>query len=163
MSGMELLVAGSAAMTAGGGALSAYGQSMQGREQARAAMFEKQQLEVQAQQARTAADQSEARRREELTSNLETIQVIRGGRGVGTSSPTGQAIMTSTIEDQDREIATERLNYLQRADTARRGAEMAERKARTSLLAGDLSAASTILSTGSKVANMYAFPTSKKG
>lgn len=126
-------------------------QIMQGNAQSQAAQFEQQQLKVQEQQTRTAAEQAEARRREELTANLETIQSIRAGRGVGTNSPTGMAILTDTTHDAERDIVSERSNYLTKADLSSRAAEMAGRKAQTSLLAGYLGAASTVGSTAGKL------------
>lgn len=163
MSGMEpILLMAAAGATVGGSALSAAGSSMAGQETARAAEFERQQLEIQSQAQRTAADQAEARRREELTSNLETIQAIRAGRGVGSNSPTGQAILTSAIEEQERDIGIERANYLAKADISRRAAEMAGRKAKTSLLAGNLEAGATILGGIGKAASMFSYPTTRK-
>jgi ABC-type lipoprotein release transport system permease subunit len=148
-------------MTVAGGVTQAVGSVMAGREAAMSSEFEKQQLEIQAQTAHIAADQAETKRRTELTSNLETIQAIRAGRGVGSSSPTGQAILTSGIDQQERDIATERFNYLQKADLSQRASELAGRKARTSLLAGYLGAASDILSAGSKAASIYGYPNAK--
>lgn len=146
-----------------GSAVSAYGSVMAGRETARAAAFEQDQLRVQGEMQKIAADQAEARRREELTSSLETIQAIRSGRGVGAYSPTGEAILTSAIEDQEHNIAIERLNALSSADLSRRAAEMAGRKARTSLLAGNLTAASTLLTGAGKAASIYSYPTARAG
>lgn len=163
MTGLEpIFLAVSAAATVAGGALSAYGSSMAGKEAARAAEFEKQQLEIQAQTAKTAADQAEARRREELTSNLETIQAIRAGRGVGSNSPTGQAILTSAIDTQERDIGIERANYLVKADLSRRAAELAGRKAKTSLLAGNIGAGADIFGTIAKGTGLLAYPSTRK-
>lgn len=159
MSGMEpLLIAG----VVGGSATAAAGHEMAGREAARSATFEQQQLEIQSQTAKTNADQAETARRTELTSNLETIMAIRAGRGVGSGSPTGEAIYTSAIDQQERDIATERANYLTKADLSRRGAEMAARKAKTSLIAGDLAAAGDIFGGASKIASPYSFPSSRR-
>ena len=154
MSGMEPLLVMSAVSAAAGAGVQAYGSHMAGVETSRAAEFERQQLEIQAQTQHIAADQAEARRREELTSSLEHIQAIRASRGVGSNSPTGTAILTSAIDDEERAIATERFNHMQAADIARRAALMAGRKARTSLLAGDLTAASGLFSTASRAANL---------
>lgn len=150
MSGMEVAIP--VAMAVGGSGLSAAGSIMQGRESSRAAAFEQQQLETQARMLRTAADQSEARRREETTSAIETIAALRAGRGVGSGSPTAMAIYDKVIEDSGRDIAIERVNYATRADLSDRAALMAQRKARYSLLAGDLQAGATLLNTGAKIA-----------
>lgn len=137
-----LMVAGSAA--------TGVSQIMQGQAQSDAAKFEQQQYTIQEQQTRTAAEQAEAQRREELVSNIETIQTIRGGRNVGSHSPTGMAILDDTIADAQRELLTERSNYLTKADLASRAAEMSGRRAQTSLLAGYLGAASTAGQTAGK-------------
>ncbi len=148
----------------GGTALSATSQIMKGREESTAAAFERQQLltqqeqyKIQEGQQRTAAMQDETRRRNELTSNLETIQAMRAGRGVGLSSPTGMAILDSVTEGAEGDIRTSRLNFLERADSARIAGEysggaavMAGRKARMSLISGYLGAASTVASAGFK-------------
>lgn len=154
------IIAGVAAVAGSG--IQAYGAHKAGVEQARAAEFEKQQLEIQAQVARTAADQDEARRREALVSNMETIQAIRAGRGVGSNSPTGEAILTSAIDQQERDIGIERANYLTKADLSLRAAQLADRKARTSLLAGNLTAASDILSGVSRAASIGSYPATRR-
>lgn len=137
-----------------GGAVSAVGSVMAGREQSRASAWEKQQLNIQSQQASTAAAQSEARRREELTASLETIQAYRAGHGVALDSPTGAAILQGTTEDQERDMRTERLNYLLKSDQSRIAADFAGRRARTSLLAGFMGAGEAIASTGFKIASL---------
>jgi hypothetical protein len=154
---MELAIAA----TVAGAATQAAGSIMAGREQSAAAQFEQQQLDIQSKTAMIAADQAEAKRREELTSNLETIQAIRAGRGVGANSPTGEAILTSATDDAESDIATERFNARQKADLSSRAAEMAGRKARTSLLAGYVGAGADILSGVGKAASIYAYPTTR--
>jgi hypothetical protein len=142
-----------------GSATQAVGSIMAGREQARTAAFEQQQLQIQEQQARTASMESEARRREELTSSLETIQALRAGRNTGAYSPTGQAILSSSIEDTERDISIEKANYATKADLSRRAAEMAGHKAKTSLLAGYLGAAGAAaqgVTSGYKIYRGYA-------
>lgn len=143
---------------------------MQGQARSEAAAFEQQQLlgqqeqlRVQAENTRIAADQAEARRREGLVSNIESIQSIRAGRGVGSASPTGMAILDSIITNTSRDIGTERYNYLAKADQSRMesdnaglAAQMAGRKARTSLMAGYLDAAGTVASAGFKYGSMKA-------
>jgi hypothetical protein len=151
-------------MLAGSAALSAGGQIMAGNEKARAAEFEQQQLygqqqqlKIQEENTRIQATQLEARRREELASSMETVQSIRAGRGVGQASPTGMAIFDSLVGNAERDIFTERFNVLSKADQSKRAAEnaglaaeMAGRKAKTSLLAGYLGAGETVLSAGYK-------------
>lgn len=143
MSGMEPLAI---AALAGGTAAAAGGKIMASRERSAAANFENEQYRVQEQQARTASMQSEAARRKELTSNLEAIQAIRSGRGVGMASPTGSAIFSNTISEAENDIFIERANYMAKADMARRAGIMSDRKAKTSLIAGYLGAAEEVAS-----------------
>lgn len=127
------LAIGSAVISGG---VAATSKVMEGRERSLAADFEANNHEIQSQQAETRAAQNEADRRYELTTTLENIEVIRAGRGVGEGSPTGQTILTNLIEKEERNIATERLNDLQIADTSRRASFLTRRKAKTSLLSG---------------------------
>jgi hypothetical protein len=163
---MELAIAGMVAGTA----LTATSQVMQGQARSEAAAFEQQQLigqqkqlQAQAENTRIAADQAETARRERLVANIESIQSIRAGRGVGEASPSGMAFLDSITDNTERDIGTERFNYLSKADQSRMAAEnaglsatMAGRKAQTSLLAGYLDAGSTVASAGWKYATMQA-------
>ncbi len=134
-----------------GGALSVTGKIMEGRERSAASAFEAQQFDRQNQEYQTASAQAEARRREELTSSLETIQAIRAGRGVGQGSPTGQAILDNIVQDESRDIRTERLNYLTKSEQARMAASMSRRKAKTSLIASYLDAGAEVASTAYRI------------
>jgi hypothetical protein len=148
-----------------GGGLNAFGSVMAGREQSRAANFEASNLDTQAaeldrqsQEYQIAGAQTEARRREELTSSLETIMAIRAGRGVGEFSPTASAIYDSTLSDERRDVRTERYNYLSKAEQARLSARnanlsagLARKKAKTSLLAGYVNAAGDIVGAGMNI------------
>lgn len=127
-----------------GTAASAAGSIMTGREQAKAALFEQQQYNAQAQNERTAAAQEEARRREELVSAIGTIQTVRAGRNVGMSSPTAAGILNSTFSEQTRDAVQARLNHLQRADQSRMAASMSGSKARYSLLSGYVNAGTAL-------------------
>lgn len=143
MSGLEPIMIG--ALVAGT-ATAAAGKVMAGYERSAAAEFEGQQYRIQEQQNRTAAAQAEAQRRNELTSNMEAIQAIRSGRGVGMGSPTGMAIMSNTISEAENDLMIERANYNQRADLARRAGIMSERKSKNSLIAGYLGGVEEIAS-----------------
>lgn len=138
-----------------GTAASAAGSLMAGSEKATAAQFEQQQYEQQAQAARTAALQDETARRRDLTSNLQTIETIRAGRGVGAASPTAMAIYDNTINNSEDDIAASKANYAAKADLSSRAATLAGRKGSTSLLAGALGAVSTIGSAGFRYATPY--------
>jgi hypothetical protein len=89
----------------GGTAASAGSQIMAGRRKVAAAEFEQQQYAAAGAGARTASLQDETARRRDLTSNLETIQAIRAGRGVGSASPTAMAIYNNTIDKSEDDIA----------------------------------------------------------
>lgn len=129
-----------------GTALSATSRMVQAGQQSAAAEFESQQYAQQAEAAKTASMQEEAQRRRDLTSNLEAIQAIRAGRGVGASSPTAQAIYGNVIDRSEDDIAASKANYAAKADLASRASILSERKAQTSLLAGALGAASDVAS-----------------
>lgn len=163
MSGLEPLAIAGLAASAGGAALSATGQVMAGQEQSRAAAYEQQQLNVQAQNTKIAAMEAETHRREDLASSLETIQVMRGGRGVGAESPTGMAILDNVTNKTERDIVTERTGYAQKADQSTIGAGLAGERAKTSLLAGYLGAGATIAGSVAKIATYGKYPTSARG
>jgi len=126
-----------------GTAASVGGQLMAGGQKAAAAEFEAQQYQQQAQAARTAALQDETARRRDLTSNLETIQAIRAGRGAGSGSPTAMAIYDSTISRSEDDIAASKANYAAKADLASRASILSQKKASSSLLAANLGAIET--------------------
>ena len=86
--------------------------------------------------------------------------MLRGGRGVGAGSPTGTAILDAATEDVRGDIITARANYLTKADQSRTGAEMAGKKAKTSLLAGFMGAGATVLNTGGKLYSSYGYGSS---
>lgn len=127
-----------------GTALSAGGSFMKGREQSMAADFERQQLDVAAQQSRTAAAQTEARRREELNAQIGTLSTIWAGRGVGADSPTSRAIEDAVIAGKESQIMTERTNLLTKADQARMGSSFAARRSEMAAIAGVLGAGEKI-------------------
>jgi hypothetical protein len=139
----------------GGTAASAGSQLVAGGEKAAAAEFESQQYKAQADAARTASLQDETARRRELTSNLETIQSIRAGRGVGSGSPTAMAIYESGISRSEDDIAASKANYAAKADLATRASYLSERKASSSLLAANLGAVSTVASSAFKYGTPY--------
>jgi len=130
-----------------GTAASAGSQLVAGGQKAAAAEFEAQQYKQQADAAKTAALQDETARRRDLTSNLETIQAIRAGRGVGSGSPTAMAIFDSTIGRSEDDIAASKANYAAKADLASRASYLSEKKASSTLLAANLGAAETVASS----------------
>lgn len=153
MSGLEPLVIplliGS---TAVGTATSVMGQQMAGQEAKRSADFEAAQLERQSKAYQTQAAQDEANRRSDLESSLETIQVMRAGRGLSLDSPTGEAILTSTTDRAERDITTSKANIFGRASNAELAASETQRKGKASLLAADIGSLTTIASGVGKIA-----------
>lgn len=127
-----------------GTAASAGGQLMAAGEKSAAADFESQQYAQAAQAQKTAAIQDETARRRDLTSNLESIQAIRAGRGVGSGSPTAMAIYDSGIGRSEDDIQAAKANYAAKADLSQRASILSERRASSSLLAGNLGALSTV-------------------
>lgn len=139
----------------GGTAASAGSQMVAAGEKSAAAEFESQQYQQQAQAAKTAAMQDETARRRDLTSNLETIQAIRAGRGVGSGSPTAMAIYDNITSKSEDDIAASKANYAAKSDLASRASILSERKSSTSLLAGALGAAGTIGGAAFKYATPF--------
>jgi hypothetical protein len=154
MSGLEpLIIPALIGSTAVGTATSIYGQQMAGAEARRAAEFEAQQLERQSKAYQTQAAQDEANRRGDLESSLETIQVMRAGRGLSLDSPTGAAILTSTTDRAERDITASKANILGRASNAELAASETRRKGDASLLAADIGSLTTLASGVGKIAS----------
>ena len=149
---------GSATLPLVGTALSAYGQHEAGVQASQAAAFEQQQLDLQSKQILTAAAQAEAQRRRDLTSSLETIEAIRAGRGVGMASPGAAELNENVITSGERDTQNERLNFLLKSDNARMAAVMAGKKAKYSLLAGNLAAGATVASGLTKAMSSFGMP-----
>lgn len=163
MSGAEpLLIAsviGSAGTTAYGTMKSAEAlgaskeaQLMAAQEQSEASLFEKRQQEIQAKRYRSAAAADEAVRRDSLQSSLDTIDVFRAGRGLSLDSPTGRAIQAGVSDRAERDIITSRTNLLAEAANRDLAAELAGRKSRYSLMAGDAAARATDAQIGATYA-----------
>ena len=137
-----------------GGGSAALGQVMQGRERSMAQRFDSEQKQREAEMYRLSGAQAETKRREHLTSSIETIMAIRSGRGVGEASPTGMGSINEIIEDESRDMRTERINYLTREEQANLASRMAMRQARGSLLAGYLGGVSEVASTGFRIGSL---------
>lgn len=153
MSGLEpLIIPALIGSTAVGTATSVYGQQMAGAEAKRSADFEAQQLERQSKAYQTQAAQDEANRRNDMESSLETIQVMRAGRGLSLDSPTGEAIQTSVTDRAERDITTSKANILGRASNAELAASQTRRKGDASLLAADIGSLTSIASGAAKIA-----------
>jgi hypothetical protein len=162
MSGLEpLIIPALIGSTAVGTATSVYGQQMAGQEAKRSADFEAKQLEQQSRAYQTQAAQDEAKRRGDLESSLETIQVMRAGRGLSLDSPTGQAILTGVTENAESDIATSKANIYGRASNAQLAASESRRKGDYSLLAADIGSVTTIASGFGKIATAGRYGPSK--
>ena len=70
------------------------------------------QYEFNARSEGIAADQAEAQRRQQLLNTLGQVDAVRTSRGLDVASPTGMALQQYATTSADRNIATERLNYL---------------------------------------------------
>lgn len=122
-------------------AASSHAQLMAAQEQAAAFEFEGRQYDRQGKQIRAAASSDEASRRDSLASSLETIDVLRAGRGLDPDSPTGRAIMSGITSTAEKNIETSKSNFALQSVNAELAGELSRRKARYSLLAGEAGAA----------------------
>ena len=150
----ELAIPAMILSTVGGTATSIVGQQVAGQEQARAAAMEAEGYRAQEQALRTAAAQDEARRRDQLTSSLDTILAIRAGRSVGGGSPTETAILNDITEDSLDDIRTSRTNILQRAEQANMQSELSERKRRMAPVMANINSATSLFSGATRVASL---------
>ena len=135
-------------------AVGVYSSIKQGEAQSAALKAQQQQQQQREQQLRTQALQDEAARREELTSQLSTIDAIRAGRGMSGTSPTALVIRDDVTDDAMDNMRVSRLNILNGAESARQSAEQSGAAASTALTAGRLGAATSLLDFGSKVYGM---------
>lgn len=146
--------AAAAAAMAVSAAVSAYSSVKQGQAQSTALKFQQQQQEQREQQLRTRAMQDEAARREELASNLSTIEAIRAGRGLSQTSPTALVIRDDVTDSAIDAMRVSRLNILNGADSARQSAEQDGNAASNALTTGYLGAGKSLLDFGASVASM---------
>ncbi len=96
--------------------------------------------------------QDEAARREELASNLSSIEAIRAGRGLSQTSPTALVIRDDLTNDAMDDMRVSRLNILNGAESARQSAEQAGKAASNALTAGYLGAGRSLLDFGTSMA-----------
>jgi hypothetical protein len=120
----------------GGTAASAGSQIMAGGEKSAAAQFEQQQYAQQAQAAhRLAAGRDRAPPRPDV--EPRNHQAIRAGRGVGSAARPRWRSTTTRSTSRRTTSQASKANYAAKADLASRASILSERKASTSLLAGD--------------------------
>lgn len=161
MSGMEIPALVAAGSAVAGTATSIYGQQMAGSEAKRSAEFEAQQYERRARQFETQAAQDETARRRELQSSLDTIEVIRSGRGLNLDSPTGRAIAESVREGAERDIGIAKGNIIGQAAQSELAAGETRRKGRYSMLAADVGSLTTLASGVGKLATAGRYPATR--
>lgn len=109
--------------------------------EAKAFKAESEEFERQRDQARTAADQVAAFRREETVAALETIRAARAAAGLRSDTGTGLAIREGFLRDARRDEAIDVINTLERGETARRNAVQSRYSARAALVTGALRSA----------------------
>ncbi|MFC5355655.1 hypothetical protein [Azospirillum himalayense] len=141
------------AMMAVSTAVSAYSSIQQGQAQSAALKAQQQQQRQREEQLRTRAMQDEAARREELASNLSTIEAIRAGRGLSQTSPTALVIRDDLTDNAMDDMRVSRLNILNGAESARQSAEQAGNAASNALTAGYLGAGRSLLDFGTSLAS----------
>lgn len=146
------IVAASASAASAG--IGAYSAIQAGEAQAEQAEFQQRQMAIREQQERTAAAQEEAARRAALTDSLQTIEAIRGARGLAFGSPTGMALFDTEIRDESANIQTGRTNRYTQADQYRMGGIMAGNAAGSARLGGYLGAAGSIAGGVSSAAKL---------
>lgn len=118
----------------GVGAASALAGGAQG---AAGADFEAAQFREEQENARVAAAQEEVQRRRQLARTLSSINAIRAGRGLDVfGTGTGRAQREDVIKESEEDIATSRLNAMNRSRRFGLSAEQSELKGRGELLGG---------------------------
>lgn len=131
-------------------AVSVYSSVKQGQAQSAALKAQQQQQQQREQQLRTQALQDEAARREELTSQMSTIDAIRAGRGLSGTSPTALVIKDDVTSDAMDNMRVSRLNILNGAESSRQSAAQSGSAASTALTTGYLGATTSLLDFGAK-------------
>lgn len=130
-----------AAITFGSSVLQAYGSAESTRAtaegKAREYEFKAQQAERQARAARTAADQTDAFLRDELTTTLGNIEAIRAAGGVAAGSPTSEAILAREEDVSERQRRIKVGNIKAQAAESEEGARFYRDAATRSLKAAD--------------------------
>ncbi|MBK3775927.1 hypothetical protein GAY31_17470 [Azospirillum brasilense] len=140
------------ALMAASTAVSVYSSVQQGQAHSAALKAQQQQQQQREEQLRTRAMQDEAARREELASNLSTIEAIRAGRGLSQSSPTALVIRDDLTDTAMDDMRVSRLNILNGAESARQSAQQAGNAASNALTAGYLGAGKSLLDFGANMA-----------
>lgn len=108
--------------------------------EAKAFKAQSKEFERQRDQARTAADEVAAFRRDETNAALETIRAARAAAGLRNDSGTALAIREGFLRDARRDEAIDIINTLERGETARRNAVQSRFSARAALVTGSLRA-----------------------
>lgn len=148
------MMLGATVLSAGGSIAGGFAQNSQSRAEAA-------QYDANAKASLTAADQSEALRREDLLSTLSSIDATRSARGLEAASPTGMAIRRNTTARADQGINTENLNYRTQSQSYKTQAGISRSQGTSALIGGFLKGGSTLFG-GLSDAIKYTPPTGKK-
>jgi len=124
--------------------LSGIGQISAGFSENSAKRAEAAQYDQNAKAALTAADQSEAMRRQDLMSTLSAIDAVRTSRNLDVASPTGMAIAAQRTRRAEQGINTENLNYRTQAQSYKTQAGISRTEGSAALLGGFLKGGSSI-------------------
>lgn len=136
-------------MAIAGQALSAVGSISAGISANSQARAEAAQYDQNAKAALTAADQSEALRRQDLISTLSSIDAVRSARGLDVASPTGQVIAQNRTQRAEEGIDTENLNFRTQAQSYKTQAGIKRSQGSAALLSGFLKGGSSLFGAGS--------------
>jgi hypothetical protein len=123
--------------------LAAGGQIMGGISENNQKRAEAAQYDQNAKATLTAADQSEALRREDLLSTLSSIDAVRSSRGLEVASPTGTAIRQNRTGRAEQAIGAENLNYRTQAQSYKTQAGISRSQGTSALIGGFLKGGST--------------------
>jgi hypothetical protein len=151
VSGMEIVGMG---LTVAGGLMKANANQKQAQAQATAQRYQAQQMRIESEYQQIAETQDEATRRMALSRNLETINAIQAGRGVGSASPTVQAISEDVSQRGERDIATSKLSAEAKIAREKSQAGMLEQQAAFTEQAGERQSLIDLVGTGATVFNL---------
>lgn len=153
--GLELSTLATIA-SVGSTVVSGVGAIAQGNAQAAAYKAQAEEMERQRQAARTQALQEETQRRQQLLSDLSTIDAVRAGRGLAADSPSGATIRSGVREDALTDLANIQDSATLKDDALRRAALQARSDASSARLGGFLGAGTSLLTAGSRLAGISA-------
>lgn len=149
MSGLEV------AMVAGSTILSAVGSAQQGRAQQRAANYQAAQYEQQAGQERASAQRAAIEEHRKATLAQSRALAVSAASGAGASDPTVMNIMGDLGSEGEYRALSALYEGEERARGLQMGAQAKRYEGATAKQAGNMRAASTILSGGMSLYDKY--------